>query len=288
MTPVPYSRLEARMVARLASAGTSRCSEYCTSRDSNGTEPTTCVAMRRRRRSLASSPCTFVVTAPSAESALPPPLNSRRKSSSTGTSLAASRRRRLVTADLSANAQEAIPLTNPSAPRTATLPPGITEVETAPRTAVQPERASANAVKRSGLSFQPARPIRPASQFRAPTAANAFGPGLASPVAGFGCAWRRRANHAAALMRSGRPAIAITATVHDAPATRAPIVAIGSGIIEPHTFESRQLQQTSHPDVAAAHDRQHREQERLPRWIVKRRQVRRMQRGGHDQECDGE
>src|SRR6266851_3840619 len=81
-TPVPYSRPDARMVARLPMAGLSSRSEYSTRRDSKEADPVSWDAMSIRRRSVARSPCTCMATAPSEDIALPPPPSSSVNSSS--------------------------------------------------------------------------------------------------------------------------------------------------------------------------------------------------------------
>src|SRR6266851_519042 len=278
-TPVPYSRPDARMVARLPMAGLSSRSEYSTRRDSKEADPVSWDAMSRRRRSVARSPWTCTATEPSADMALPPPPSSSVNSSSRGASSASIRRRRRAIADLNASTGKPSPETIPAAQRTAAVPTGTNDNVLAPSTAMHAESAIARTVTRSGLSRQPARSRSLASLARrSPTCrarTNVGGAGRGTlPMASMRC--------------EAPPHATNTAMLLSAPAEIDMAMNVGSGIAEPHALQSGQQQQAPHPQIAACHDGEHCEQEGLPRAVVVGVEIGRAQGGERDEEHDGE
>src|SRR5712692_8694650 len=243
-TPVPYSRPDARMVARLPMAGLSSRSEYSTRRDSKEADPVSWDAMSIRRRSVARSPCTCMATAPSEDIALPPPPSSSVNSSSRGASSPSIRRRRRAIADLNASMGKPTPETIPAAQITAAAPIGTNETVLAPSTAMLAESAIANTVTRSGLSRQPARSRSIASLARrSPTCS-------ARSIAGGAV---RRARLMASMRCEAPPKAMNTAAPLSPPAAIDVATNVGSSIAEPHALQPGQQQQAD--DLLRSHPR---------------------------------
>src|SRR5450759_5155613 len=222
--------------------------------------------MSMRRRSIASSLSTWTHTDPRAASALPPPLNSSVKSSRRGTSSPDMRRRRFSTAAFSVTANATQPLRNP---HIATMPE--TAAPSAPRHSAH---AIAKTATRSRVSCQPASSRSRASRRRTkPT-------GTAALILSCCCLSHVRSGAA------GSCAATSTAPEQNAPAPIEATTIHRSGLGQPNAMQARQLQKPAHPRVTGSHHTEHREQERRPRGLVERVEIRRVEGGENQQECD--